>query len=563
MPDFRLSAEDAVRLTADDIVARIRRNSVKANKDVIDPVNDFGDYLRYMFGFEVSRHEQIWVDELMALETAPVPRILAISPPGHAKTTIMGVAYPSWQIGRHPEKHFLYYQAAATQAVKQSVAIRDMILTPKYQAIFPHVQKSKSKSWGTNQWFIEREAAWDKDPTMLAIGVDGNSLGARGDVIIFDDICSPANMSTKGQRDKVRQQVAGVAFSRQGGLSRNVQMIAVMTRWHAEDLSAYFEAEGFKLIWMPAVGYWDKVVPYEKLHGKVTLAEIPKLPFSEELRAGEGEALWPEEYPKSAFTGYINNASDVWELEFLGMTASKSGNLFNPADFALWGDGEDEKHLEPTEVIAIFQFWDTANDSGESHDYWASETWALAKDGYYMLHASREKYNFPAGVMAVESLATMAYSLGGKDPMFAKPRQIYIESTGTGNGAAVVQTLIPKSIPCTPVLPDLGKEARASKAAVEIRTKPFYVSADPKRWYGFTMEEWLDQHMEFPRGAHDDCVDTTSMAANHLAQFPVYNDGSVLRKLAYVEKERLAPSSIARTDKGARFRIKRGQFNRR
>lgn len=571
MPKAKLSPEDAMRLLGDDIRNRISSQERQAVflHEAKDPTGRLDDFIRAIFGLEPARHHQEWIDAIHDLEDQPNERLMIISPPGHAKTTVVGVAYPAWRIGNMPDRHFIYYSSTMTQAEKQTQAVRDLMESPAYQKLFPGIRRSATKPWGGGKWYIEREHVWDKDPTMLAMGVDGPALGARADEIIFDDICSPDNMGTKQSREKVKTKISGVAFSRQGGESRRTRMVAIMTRWHGEDMAPWFEREGFKVIWMPAIGYWDQVKPYAAEHGPIRMDEITKLPFAKEIAAGQGAALWPEEYPPSYFTSYRTNSNDVWLLEFQGMISSGEGNIFTQTDFQEWGS-EGTKQLDPTSVSGVYTFWDTANTETARSDFWVAQTWAVAADGYYLLHCYMGKHEFPEGQTTVEQFARFAFRVSTThtgEVVRMMPRATHIEVTGTNNGSALVQAAARKGIPILGETPIGSKVDRANNAVVVLRERPFYVSKEPGRWQGLTFDTFIDQHMEFPRSPKDDIVDTTSQAVGYLAQHPLLIDNplSALDRVPIPQsKEKVAPRNITRAGagEGKRNRVTRGMFGR-
>lgn len=510
---------DFGRLVADELSAL-----APENESGLRPRESLADFIRAVFGLEPARHHMEWI---RALEDESIRKLCIICPPGHAKTTIAGVAYPAWKLGRHPDRHFLYIGNTISQARKQSVAIRDLTQTDAYQRVFP-VEPSK-KGWAGDKWFLERPNIWDKDPTMLALGVDGPALGARADEIIFDDVCDLENMATEESRKKVRHKIVSVAFSRQSGSSQNTRMVAVMTRWHEDDLARLFEEQGFAIIWMPALGYWDIVRGPEcgaadHSHPPRSLAEAEALAAAHPL--DEGEPLWPEEYPREFLAGFMREP-DTWTLEYQGLTFRPGGNKFRLEQFVPYGDGE-RKQLDPDSVRAVYQFWDTASKKSAEADFWAGMTWAWAADGYYLLEAVSRKAEFPEGVRLISECASKAYRIG--DAEFF-PRAVYIESTGTNNGSAVVQVLAESRIKAIEWRPVSSKVERAGKAMTWLDSKPVYFPTDPAAYDGWvetgagrqplTPRSFLAQFLSWPSGRHDDLVDALTMSLEQLIQHPV------------------------------------------
>ncbi len=592
-----ISEQNAIRELGDFVSNEIILGQTTGNESytgVLQPKRRLGDYMQVVFGLEPAPHHQIWIEKL---EDDSNKRIAFICPPGHAKTTVAGVAYPSWKIGRMPERHFLYYGNTMTQARKQSVAIRDLTQTDVYQSVFP-VERSP-RGWAGDRWYLKRENVWDKDPTMIALGVDGPGLGARTDEIIFDDVADLENMNTEESREKVTNKILSVAFSRQSGASKGTRMIAVMTRWHEDDLAKLYEEQGFEIIWMPALGYWE-IVTLAPLgvncaenvddgdghhHPPQSLAEIEHLAEKHDL--DDGEALWGAEYPKEYFDSF-KKKPDIWTLEFQGLAKRPGGNAFTADQFRVWSNDPDApegtQHLDPNRVRGIFTFWDTASKKKKENDYWAGPTFAWCTDGYYMLELYSAKMEFPEGVRKMEELWRRRYQIEAHPELpnsalgeFAV-RGLYIETTGQNNGEACVQSLVEKRVPATGITPTLSKEERAGKTQIYLDDRPVYFPLDPRRYIGsieapsgpqqITLSGVVAQFTSFPKGRKDDIVDAIGMALDHLTNLPI-NVGDEWRSRLSVNQllerklVRSAPVMVSRREGGVGRHIQKGYFSGR
>ncbi len=549
-----LSFRDAYKLIGEESAAAVAEGKKVRALAKMRPAEDMGDFTRVVIGLEPARHHNVWLDVVQRI-LPERKRVLIIAPPGSAKTTYAGVVYPAYRIGQDISRHFLYYGSTSSQAEKQSVAVRDLVQEQAYTKVFPHVRRSRTKPWSSSMWYLERPQAWDKDPTFWAVGIDGPSLGARADELIFDDICDPENMATSFQRKKVRDKVAAVAFSRQSGVSKEARMLAIMTRWHEDDIASFFEAEGFYVVWMPALGYWE----YVNGHEPITLSEMGDFPQLDQLE--EGEALWPEQYPKSSYDSTRRSSPDIWLLEYQGLAVRAGGNQFKEEAFRWWGTDETHKHLDPYAVRGVFQFWDTASKKGDANDFSVCQTWAWANDGYYMLRCAQFKLEFPELVRAVEDEYRAGAELPDADGNLIQflPRQVWIESTGTNNGAAVVDTLKRKRIPCSEDTPAVSKEERGGQAVTLLADKPVYHAAAESAYRGTTLRAFLEQHKAFPRSKHDDIVDVTAAALERLTQFPVA-DGTT-QPTSRLASTAPRPARLTVMGTPSAGRIRRGMFS--
>lgn len=86
--------------------------------------------------------------------------------------------------------------------------------------------------WRTDAITVQRPTV-SKDPSVQAVGVHGNVLGARLDLIVADDLIDYENSRTPEQRD---QLVAWFASTVLGRLSEHGRVIVLGTAWHPDDL---------------------------------------------------------------------------------------------------------------------------------------------------------------------------------------------------------------------------------------------------------------------------------------------------------------------------------------
>ena len=73
----------------------------------------FIDYLGT--GIVPARHHRYLIDKLEAVERGEIKRLMVFMPPGSAKSTYASILFPSWYIGRHPDRSIIH--ASHTTAV--------------------------------------------------------------------------------------------------------------------------------------------------------------------------------------------------------------------------------------------------------------------------------------------------------------------------------------------------------------------------------------------------------------------------------------------------------------
>ena len=160
----------------------------------------------------------------------------------------------------------------------------------------------------------------------------------------------------------------------------------------------------------------------------------------------------------------------------------------------------DVTTLEPV-YPHILQSWDTANKSGELHDYSVCTTWGVRDKHYYLLHVFRKRLNYPELKRAVTELAAQF-----------NPHTILIEDKASGT--QLIQDL--KANGMSRVVPYQPPSGTDKFMRLYAQTALF------ENGQVFLPEQapWLDDYrrelLSFPGSKYDDQVDSTTQALDHL-----------------------------------------------
>jgi len=191
---------------------------------------DLAAFVEFVFGFHLGEHHRRWCDAL-----SREARLVLLAPVEHGKTTLSSLALPLWTLGRNPGARIALISETHTQAARLLAAIRENILSnPKLREVFPRLVPAKGAraSWSDSEILVERPVG-GKDPSVVALGVNGPLLGARLDLAILDDVCSFENTFTSGQRQKL---VSWFRSTLVGRVVDSGRVVSVGTAWHDEDL---------------------------------------------------------------------------------------------------------------------------------------------------------------------------------------------------------------------------------------------------------------------------------------------------------------------------------------
>jgi predicted phage terminase large subunit-like protein len=433
-----------------------------------------------------AAHHLVWI---WALENDALGHTLIIAPPAHGKTNVVGVYFPCWWLGRNPERHFVYVQASEEQAVKQSLAVRDTItLNQRYRAIFPWVEADKQRGWAQNAWYLKRPRLDDKDFTFKAVGIGGNLLGARADVLLLDDINDAKNTLTDYSLAKVNDWVATTALSR---LTPGGRAIAVQTRWHQDDFAGWCERVGWTIVHMPALSDGPEVWATVRRNGVV----VQRIKVHD-----RGPALWPEFWDVPALEAKrVELGPHRFAAMYQGMPVPSEGAVFQRSWWRFY------RPSELPHLLQVVQAYDTAFQTKSSADYSVCVTMGRGIDGhYYVLDLWRDRVDFPA-------LRQMARALYRR----FQPQRVYVEERASG------QSLI-QELRLEGELPVLPYQDRTVDKVTRAHSVTGYVEAGLVRFPEPERAPWVSTMLSeleyFPHGSHDDIVDAFVIALSALVR---------------------------------------------
>ena len=421
-------------------------------------------------------HIRAICEHLEAVDRGEIRNLLINMPPGHMKSLLISVIYPSWKWLKAPSHRFISASYAQTLSTRDSVKMRDLIRSDRYQKLFrPKWSLKDDQDQKTR--FTNTETGY-----RIATSVGGSGTGERADTIICDDPLNAIDSSSELQREAVLNWWFHTMSTRDSDPKKS-QRIVVMQRLHEKDLSgAILEKGGYEHLMLPA-------------EFEVSRKSSTSIGWSDP-RQNEGELLWPEQFGKENIDKAKRDlGSSGFAGQFQQSPMPAEGGLFKRK----WWKFYKERPLGHFNVV---QFWDCAEKPGITNDNSVCATWMETPSGYYLLDLWKNKVESPQLQQAV---------LNNYEKWRHLLSAVVIEDKSAGV-STIQWARQSTTIPVIAFNPKVSKEVRASAATPTVEAGNCYLPSGVS-W----VEDFIAEHEKFPKGEHDDQVDTTSMMVKYFS----------------------------------------------
>lgn len=181
---------------------------------------------------EMDRWSSPLHDDLTKFVDGPDDSKLVLMPRGHQKTTIITVGWVIQQLLKNPDENILIVSAIwdlSRSILRQISGYMTSGLLPQIFGDFQTPQTYWTKeAVNINQ----RKSKVAKDPSISTAGIDSGKTGAHCSLMIFDDIVSAENVTTKEQIQKVTNSYKDcLPLLNPGG-----RRVIIGTRWAISDI---------------------------------------------------------------------------------------------------------------------------------------------------------------------------------------------------------------------------------------------------------------------------------------------------------------------------------------
>lgn len=429
--------------------------------------NDLVECIQYFFKkelnkeFSVNWHHRLIADALHKVLTGEITRLMINIPPNSGKTEFITKFFPVYGMGKKEDLKVIAtgYSASLTQSY--GAEARDYYKSDTFKEVFPRRADIRPDQDTKGLWKTEKGAQY------LATGVGGSITGNRANIFIIDDPIKPDEALSDVRRAAVNRWYDNTVLSRLFNASTDA-VIIVMQRTHEDDLCGYLlnkkDGEKWHHINVKAIAEVDE--PY-RLTGESYHKERQPLEDLEKIRSND---------PVSFTTQYQQEPID------------KDTQLFHEEFF--------QYYEETPRDMQIFTVVDPAFKEKKENDETAIITGGFKNDMLYILEITHGRMN------ATTLIAKVAHHANKWHPL-----KIGVEAFAA---QTVLAQWLKKTLHEAGNYTQIEEIRQTGNKTTKIRMLDAPIRSGKIKW---RKEEIAleTQLKKFPRGAHDDIIDTLQM----------------------------------------------------
>lgn len=427
---------------------------------------DYADYLERVHrgNYKHMPHTRYIAKHLQAIADGEEKHIIVELPPRSSKSYTITETFPSYFLGRNPNKKVIATAYSEGLARKFGRLNRNKLI--EFGVSIFGMDLSQDNSTATN-WSIK-----DYNGGMVATGIGGSITGEGADLMIIDDpIKNNEEAQSQTIRDKIWNEWETTLSTR---IHKGGSVIVVMTRWHEDDIVGRLldrSPYDWERIRLPALAEEDDLLDRE-----IDEPLAPQLGYDEQ---------WAE-------LKKIEVGSKVWNSLYQQRPSASEGNIFKRE----WWQYYDKP---PERFDKIIISWDLTFKDAQTSDYVVGQVWGKRKADKYLLYQVRDRMDFPTTLQTVKNVAYK----------YPKAREILIEDKA--NGPAVISSIQREVSGVIPINPKGSKIARAQSVTPQIESGNVFLP----RYEAFT-QDVIEECAAFPAGKTDDIIDAMSQCLSRM-----------------------------------------------
>lgn len=455
---------------------------------------------------------------LEAVKDGHIKRLIINIPPRCAKSSTTSVAFPAWVWAQKkltptsgPGVQLLHASYAQQLALRDSVKCRRLIETPMYQTLYGN-QVSLTNDQNTKTRF---------DNTMrgsrLSTSVGSALTGEGGDIIVVDDPNAAQEAFSEATIESTIEWWDGALSTRLNN-PKTGAFVIIQQRLSEQDLTGYILEKD--------VGEWTHLMlPMRYEEDRSFYTNIGW----KDWRTEDGELLWPERFGERE-VDLLERQLGPWAAagQLQQRPEPKGGGIIKREWWQLW---ERSEYPQFEYVIASL---DTAYTTKEENDPSALTIWGVFSGGDQTAIATRVQTKTGEFVSTINRTYTdqhprvmMIHAWQGRYELHElvqrvqesmrtyKVDKLLVENKASGHSVAQeIRRLYGFEDFAVQLIDPKGQDKVARLYSVQHLFAEGLIYAPNKKWADMV----ITQTSTFPKGKHDDLVDTVSMGLRHLRE---------------------------------------------
>jgi len=401
--------------------------------------------------------------KVRVVEPGQIRKLLINMPPRCMKSTLVSVLWPAWVWTFRPDVRWLYTSYALTLAVRDTMRMRAVVSSPRYQLLFADMfrlladQNAKDRFYNTAMGY------------RMIGSPDAGVTGEGADLVCCDDPHNIRDLDSEVKREKTNTWWFESMSTRLNDAETG-SFVVVGQRGHEFDLSAKCRERGYVHLNLPA--------RYDPARRCVTVLGW------EDWRKDEGELLWPARFPEHVMVQLEADLGPYGVSAQLQQDPKPRGGAFIKRDWFKRIPGSEVPFLGP---ISWGRAWDLS--LSKSGDAVASVEYGTDGDG--TIYLRRGLYWHKDIVDTKACVALVAQSEHGRMVFesIGTTKTAGIECAQAASGHSITSLITDKSDKVSLAIPWLAR-AQAGKV--------YFIEETEDEWPLFSLNSgaWIEHFLD-------------------------------------------------------------------